>query len=51
MKQQEIDIFKDTPTYAEIVCKRIYGYCQQHNEPKRIKRTLSIKDVIKNIET
>ena len=45
--QTKLHIFKDTPTYSEIVCKRVVKMCD-NIERKDLRRCemVSIKDII-----
>lgn len=46
--QTKLEIFNDSPTYAEVICKRVCELCdkQNHNPNIRKYRMLSIRDII-----
>ena len=49
--QQKLDIFDNTPTKAEITCRRIIEYCRNaDNKPhKRFEQVMTIKEILKEV--
>jgi len=49
--QTRLDIFKDTPTYSEMICRRIYALCETQNvKPERTMKVMSIKEILQTLK-
>ena len=45
--QTRLTIFDQTPSKAELTCKRIIGYCNRPEAAKRIGKMISIREILK----